>query len=141
MTAMTVVKASVQIGDKLVVFEGPRDFVAEQVMRFTDAAVTPTQAKPEGAVHGRQRRRSSQVSRANNPNAGSCISRILALRGDGFFGAQRAISEIRTELATRGWHYPLTTLSGRLQALVQQRHLRREKVKEGRKKVWRYSNV
>jgi hypothetical protein len=137
------VKASVRIGDKLVIFEGPRDFVAEQVTRFTAvvAAGTPRQATPYVGPQGQKRRRSSAIARVNSPNAGSCSSRILALGGDGFFAAQRTISEIRTELATRGWHYPLTTLSGRLQTLVQQRHLRRERVKEGRKKVWRYSSV
>jgi hypothetical protein len=142
------VKASVRIGDQLVVFEGPRDFVAEQVTRFAEQATRSTgvvatgaQAKPDVAPYGRKRRRGPLPTRASVPNTGSCSSRILALEGDGYFAAQRTISDIRTELATRGWHYPLTTLSGRLQTLVQKRHLRREKVKEGRKKVWRYSNV
>ena|ERR1700693_112124 len=137
-----VVKASVRIGENLVTFEGPRDFVAEQIARFT-GVLGPQNlgpAMPLVAPRGRKRRQKSAIAVVNSPD-GSCSSRILALRGDAFFAAQRTISEIRTELATRGWHYPLTTLSGRLQTLVQQRHLRREKVKEGRKKVWRYSNV
>jgi hypothetical protein len=137
------VKASVRIGDKLVVFEGPRDFVTEQVTRFTGviSAGAPRQAKSDAAPRGRKRRRSSVIAGVNSPNGNSCSSRILALREDGFFAAQRTISEIRSELATRGWHYPLTTLSGVLQTLVQRRHLRREKVKDGKKKVWRYSNA
>jgi len=136
------VKASVRIGDKLVIFEGPRDFVVEQVSRFTgaEAGGAPRQATSVVAPHGRKRRR-NPASTVGGPNTGSCSGRILALKSDGFFTAQHTISEVRTELATRGWHYPLTTLSGRLQTLVQQRHLRRERIREGRKKVWRYSNV
>jgi hypothetical protein len=137
------VKASVRIGDRLITFEGPRDFVEEQVARITGvvAEETPRQRTAAVARRSRKRRHNSASPRKSTQDATSCSSRILALGGDGFFAAQRTISEIRTELATRGWHYPLTTLSGRLQTLVQQRHLRREKVKEGRKKVWRYSNV
>jgi hypothetical protein len=136
------VKGSIQIGEKLVMFEGPRDFVEEQVARFASLvpAGTPGQMTTNVGPQRKGRRRSSAIG-INGPNAGSCISRILTIRGDGFFAAQRTISEIRSELATRGWHYPLTTLSGRLQTLVQQRHLRREKIKDGRKKIWRYSNV
>jgi hypothetical protein len=138
-----IVKASVQIGEKLVVFEGPRDFVTEQVTRYTNVVgvLTPGEATSNVAPHRQKRRRGSAITRLNSPSGESCKGRILALKADGFFASQRTISEIRTELATRGWHYPLTTLSGRLQTLVQERHLRREKVKEGRKKVWRYSNV
>ena len=138
-----IVKASVQVGDKTVVFEGPRDFVAEQIARFTEVvgAVTPKRISSQVAPGRGNRRRRAAIARSSAPNSGSCIGRILAIRGDGFFAAQRTISEVRTELATRGWHYPLTALSGRLQTLVQQRQLRREKVKEGRKKIWRYSNV
>ncbi len=139
----SAVKASVQIGDKLVVFEGPRDFVSEQVARYTGVVASETSKLdvPGGGTRSKKRRRSSSIVRANGPNSDSCVGRMLVLRGDGFFAAQRTISEIRSELATRGWHYPLTTLSGRLQTLVQQRHLRREKIKDGRKKIWRYSNV
>jgi hypothetical protein len=135
------VKASIRIGDKLVVFEGPRDFVTEQVTRFTGAVAPGASRQPTADVDSQGRKRRRRPAIGNSPNAGSCGSRILALGADGFFTIQRTISDIRTELATRGWHYPLTTLSGRLQTLVQQRHLRREKVKEGRKKVWQYSNL
>jgi hypothetical protein len=62
------------------------------------------------------------------------------LRDEGFFKTQKAIGEVREELKAHGWHYPLTTLSGRLQALVQQRQLRRERGVQGKKKVWKYSN-
>ena len=133
-----VVKGSVRIGEKLITFEGPPDFVTEQVARFTRDGESPNKRVARNTSRA-SRRRGSVI--APSLSESSCSGRMLALRDDGFFAAQRSISDIRMELAKRGWHYPLTTLSGRLQALVQQRELRREKVKDGRKKAWRYSNT
>jgi hypothetical protein len=70
----------------------------------------------------------------------STIGRILVLRDEGFFKSQRAIGEVREELRAHGWHYPVTSLSPALLTLVQQRKLRRERGKEGNKKIWKYSN-
>ena len=68
--------------------------------------------------------------------------RILVLRDEEFFKSQRSIGEIREELQVHGWHYPLTSLSGTLMDLVQKRELRRQRVKEGKKKkVWKYTNA
>ena len=72
--------------------------------------------------------------------AGSRIERILTLKNEDYFHEQRAIGEVREELAARGWHYPLTAISGPLQGLVQRRELRRQKMAQGKKKVWKYSN-
>jgi hypothetical protein len=66
--------------------------------------------------------------------------RILSLKGEGIFKAQRGLGEVREELRKRGWHYPVTSLSGPLQLLVRQRQLRREQVKDGKKRIWKYSN-
>jgi hypothetical protein len=66
--------------------------------------------------------------------------RIIAVRGEGFFESQKSLSDIREVLGSRGWHYPLTTLSGAMQILVRQRQLRRQRVAVGKKKVWKYSN-
>jgi hypothetical protein len=66
--------------------------------------------------------------------------RILSLKSEGIFKAQRGLNEVRDELRKRGWHYPVTSLSGPLQLLVRQRALRREQVKDGKKKIWKYSN-
>jgi hypothetical protein len=71
---------------------------------------------------------------------GSRIERILTLKNEDYFREQRTIGEVREELAARGWHYPLTALSGPLQGLVQRRELRRQKMTQGKKKVWKYSN-
>ena len=66
--------------------------------------------------------------------------RILALQGDGFFKEPRSIGDAREGLRAHGWHYPVTTLSGALHGLIQKRRLRRERVREGRKTAWKYSN-
>jgi len=47
------------------------------------------------------------------------MGRILAIRSEGFFKTQRSLGEVRESLGSRGWHYPLTTLSGVMQALGQ----------------------
>lgn len=70
----------------------------------------------------------------------STPGRILQLKADGFFGEQRGIGEIREELQTHGWIYPLTALSGSLMKLVGARELRRERVNQGKKKVYKYFN-
>ena len=67
--------------------------------------------------------------------------RILTVKTEGFFKVQRSLSEVREVLGSRGWHYPLTTLSGAMQSLVgRSGQLRRVRVSDGKKKVWRYSN-
>lgn len=70
----------------------------------------------------------------------SAAGRILVLKDEGFFKTQKTLGEIREELETHGWHYPTTTLSGVLIELVQKRKLRRVRVKEENKKIWKYSN-
>jgi hypothetical protein len=72
-------------------------------------------------------------------SASSCTSRTLVLKTEGFFMQQRTLGEVRTELAQHGWHYSLGALSGKLQVLVQRRELRRVKVDDGRRTVWKYS--
>jgi hypothetical protein len=67
--------------------------------------------------------------------------RILMIKTEGFFKIQRSLSEVREGLGSRGWHYPLTTLSGAMQAIVRQRQLRRERVTTGKRKAWKYSNA
>lgn len=69
----------------------------------------------------------------------STIGRILVLRDEGFFRNQKSIAEACDELASHGWHYPQSSLSGPLQTLVQRRELRRKLEKKGNKTVWLYS--
>jgi hypothetical protein len=69
--------------------------------------------------------------------------RLVELVEEGFFKKQRTIAEVKTELANRGHHIPLTSLSGPLQSLTQDRRLRRQKVPstgKGSKTTYAYSN-
>jgi hypothetical protein len=72
--------------------------------------------------------------------ANTLSERILMLQSEAFFNTPQTIGAVRAGLQTYGWHYPVTTLSGTLQSLVQKRKLRRERVKENKKSVWKYSN-
>jgi hypothetical protein len=79
------------------------------------------------------------LRRAKLPD--TLTARVVALRSEGFFKAQRSLGEVREALGSRGWHYPATTLSGVMQSLVQKHQLRRERVNAGKKRIWSYSNV
>ena len=59
---------------------------------------------------------------------------------EGFFKTQRTIAQVKAELGNRGHHIALTSLSGPLQQLCQERRLRRQKKNEGKKRVYVYSN-
>jgi hypothetical protein len=52
---------------------------------------------------------------------------IEELIDDGFVKKPRTISEIKEALANQGHHIPVTSLSGPLQKLCQQKRLRRQK--------------
>lgn len=94
-------------------------------------------AKDNQAQSGKIQKKPPVASAASDS---TLPGRILSLKGDGFFNGQQTLSAVRDELRKRGWHYPATSLSGPLQALVRQRELRREQVKDGNKKIWKYSN-
>lgn len=70
----------------------------------------------------------------------SLRKRIFILKEDNYFKSQRGLREIREELGKHGWHYPLSTLSGAMQAFVRSRELRRERVAHQGRSVWMYSN-
>jgi hypothetical protein len=72
-------------------------------------------------------------------NSKSSVGRILVLREEGFFKNQKSIAEVCDALASNGWHYPQSSLSGPLMTLVQRRELRRTSGKKGNKKLWLYS--
>jgi hypothetical protein len=72
-------------------------------------------------------------SKSARPTAGKGPKKYIEeLLADGFFGKkQRTIADVKAELANRGHHVALTGLSGPLQALTQQRKLRRQKITAG----------
>jgi len=71
---------------------------------------------------------------------GTTKSRMLLLKDEGFFTRPRSLAEVKDELSAHGWIHPQTALSGPLQGLVRERHLRRVKDQAGKKKVWKYVN-
>lgn len=99
-----------------------------------------TGSKGTSSARRDSRRRTGKPTDENNTNDETTAGRILVLKDEEFFKSQRSIAEIREELQAHGWHYPATTLSGELIKLVQRRKLRRQKVKEGNKTIWKYSN-
>jgi hypothetical protein len=65
---------------------------------------------------------------------------IAELLKEDFFKKPKTISEVKAELENRGHHIPLTSLSGPLQRLCQERSLRRQKLKaSGNKQTYAYS--
>ena len=69
------------------------------------------------------------------PKATTVKSRILLLKDENFFDKPRPLKDVREELKVHGWIHSSTAMSGPLQSLVRERHLRR--IKE---KVWKYVN-
>ena len=70
-------------------------------------------------------------------------ARVVELIDEGFFKQQRTIADVKAELANRGHHIALTSLSGPLQSLTQERRLRRQKTTGSRKdakSTYVYSN-
>ena len=82
----------------------------------------------------------SKVRTRKGRQPDTLTGRVLAVKEEGFFKTQRSLGEVREALGSRGWHYPVTTLSGAMQGLVRQRQLRRERVSDGKKRLWKYSN-
>lgn len=64
-------------------------------------------------------------------------SYVEELIEDGFFAKPKTIAEVKAELQNRGHHIPVTSLSGPLQRLCQQKELRRQKT-DG---TFRYSKL
>jgi hypothetical protein len=78
---------------------------------------------------------------ARGENSATPTGRILALRDEGFFAEPRGIVDVQEELRGHGWHYALERLGTPLLRLVQQKQLRRNKVPEAGKRVWKYVNA
>lgn len=82
----------------------------------------------------------ARSSRSHRQGPKAYIEELIV---DGYFKKQRTIAEVKAELANRGHHVALTSLSGPLQSLTQDRKLRRQKVaanSKGTKTAYAYSN-
>jgi hypothetical protein len=97
-------------------------------------------ARPKPPLRSATADRSRQVGNHADAVPLSAPARVLQLKAEGFFVEQRGITEVRQELQTHGWRYPLTALSGTLMKLVRSRELRRERVGDGNKTVYKYFN-
>jgi len=62
------------------------------------------------------------------------------LISDGFFSSPKTLTAVRAELGNRGHHVPMTSLSGPMITLCQERQLRRQKAKDGKKQIYTYSH-
>ncbi|HED53738.1 MAG TPA: hypothetical protein ENJ00_06010 [Phycisphaerales bacterium] len=70
-------------------------------------------------------------------------ARLLELIDDGFFDEQRTLTDVKSELADRGFHIPVTSLSNPLMRLTRDKKLRRQKQStggKGAKVTYAYSN-
>jgi hypothetical protein len=102
------------------------------------STVSKRAAKRQSGRAANRTVRSSTRSQTKGPKA-----YVEVLIEDGYFKKQRTIADVKAELANRGHHIALTSLSGPLQALTQQRRLRRQKAstdKKGAKTTYVYSN-
>jgi hypothetical protein len=96
-------------------------------------------AEPKSSTALVRREHGAAKGDSTSSTAVSLKDRILSLKNEQFFSTPRAIGEIKGELAAHGWHYPLSNLSGKLQGLARTRSLRRMKVSDGGRMMWKYS--
>jgi hypothetical protein len=91
-------------------------------------------APPPAALETAPRKRPALA-----PSTGT-TGRLIGLIEEGFFSQQRSLPEIRQVLSERGWHYKPEDIGTPVTRLVRQKRLRRVRVAEGGKKLWRYSS-
>jgi hypothetical protein len=101
-----------------------------------------TAAHPGKAASPIQSRQSSRQPLAKSGKGRGPKSYVRELLDDGFFKKPKTIAEVKAELANRGHHIVITSLSGPLQQLCQERVLRRHKAEaseKGKKATFNYS--
>ena len=83
----------------------------------------------------------SDDTKSHKKAKGGTQSYIDELFKEGFFKKPKTIANLKAELENRGHHIPLTSMSGPLQRMCQQRVLRRQKIKaSGNRQTFGYSN-
>jgi hypothetical protein len=91
-----------------------------------------------GSSQPKQNKASGRSRKVRKESLGRSASKagpkahIEELIEDGFFKKPKPISEVRTALENLGHHIPLTSLSGPLQKLCQQKQLRRQRLAESK---------
>jgi hypothetical protein len=110
--------------------------VLDDLLSTADTSVRPD--KDTAAQPRRSRMQTPAKSRKGRGPKGY----VRELADEGFFKKPKTIAEVKAELANRGHHIVITSLSGPLQELCQERVLRRHKAKaskKGKKAAFNYS--
>ena len=113
--------------------------------RVLDQLMSDREGQPAKLTES-PRRKGDRPSKGKNQSGRSRVkvgpqTYVSELIDDGFFKKQKTISEVRSELGNRGHHVAITSLSGPLQRLCQNKSLRRQKIEgPGGKKTFGYSN-
>jgi hypothetical protein len=101
----------------------------------------PSRAKPGGRKAGKYGARAGAQGEKNLRRGPKAY--VQELIKDSFFKKQRTLADVKAELVNRGHHVALTSLSGPLQLLTQEKQLRRQKTSadgKGTKTTFVYSN-
>lgn len=134
--ARRLAEASVRDMDDGPLKEAAFTTILTQVLQQNLLAGSPTSLMAP-AGRGLARRKKGSAQRSDGTTA-----RLLGLVDEGYFAQQRSLAEIRDVLAERGWHYQVEDLGTAVTRLVRpdRKCLRRVKVAESGKRLWRYSN-
>ena len=111
--------------------------VLDDLLSGGGTAAAPTGRRAAKRSGERSSRRAVRSKKTSGPKG-----YIRELKDDGFFKKPKTIAEVKAELANRGHHIALTSLSGPLQSLCKDRVLRRHKGKsgdKGKKVTYNYS--
>lgn len=114
----------------------------EKILATLLEGEAPTRPKPSKKGKAADAPRAKEV-RGAKPAARRPKAKVEELVQEGFFKKQQTIAAVKAELADRGYHIPLTSRSGPLQKLTQEKKLRRQKVTadgKGSKTTYAYSN-
>ena len=118
---------------------------------FEKILATLLESKPvgrgrSGTRHPARRARAAANAKTDGPSKKQRKgpkAYVEELIDEDFFKKQRTIADVKAELANRGRHIAITSLSGPLQSLTQDRRLRRQKAaanSKGMKTTYAYSN-
>lgn len=102
------------------------------------SASSPKKASKKTSKKTAKKATAKSAPRGKGPKA-----RLLELIDDGFFDEQRTLADVKAELADRGFHIPVTSLSSPLMRLTRDKKLRRQKQStggKGAKATYAYSN-
>lgn len=92
------------------------------------------------AKHVAKSVRPAKTKKRKNSSGTGPKAYLEEMVAEAFFKKPKTIAEAKAELENRGHHIPITSLSGPLQGLVQERVLRRQKVTVGNRQTFAYSN-